>query len=326
MIQPSTPHPTDYVVQAHEISRAAYMMSLPERRLLYVAMSQVNTGGEELPVVEMKTGDVIRALGLPDSAYRYQEIREAAQALRSQVLTMDKTDGGWIVYGWVDYAEWDASRDVIGIKLCDKLKPYVLDIQAHFSLLYLKDIAQLQGKYALRLWEMVMSKQGHAGKAGNKAKEWYVPLYFHWLRTVFKIGPNEYKATKDLRRWVVDNPVREINEADMGLRIECDYGPPMRVGRKLLGVTLRCRLIDRKEPRPVNPATQTEAEQDALEPLAVQHPARFEAILKALKAQPALPGYELDPDTQRQRALEQLAEELKAPPTPRRKRASPSKS
>lgn len=300
MILPAVPQKTDYVVQAHEISRSAYALTVPERRLLYVAMSQVNIKGDELPVVEMKTGDVLKALGLGDSKFRYEEIRAACQNLRGQVLNMDKPGGGWIVYGWVDYAEWDEAKDTLSIKLCDKLSPFVLDLKGRFSVLALSDIAKLQGKYSLRIWELVLANQGHAGKGGNAPGEWFVQLHFSTLRAMFKIDPKDYKATYDLRRWVIDNPVREINEADLGLRIECEYDS-MRHGRTLLGVVLRCRMVERDEPRPVSPATQTETDEAALR---ARHPEKYEEILAAVRAEPPLPGISLDPETEAIRRLD----------------------
>lgn len=300
MILPAVPKATDYVLQAHEISRAAYMLSVPERRLLYVAMSQVDIKGEELPVVEMKTGDVVRALGLPRSKFRYEEIRAACQNLRGQVLNMDKPGGGWIVYGWVDYAEWDAAKDTLSIKLCDTLKPFVLDLKGRFSVLALADIAKLQGKYSLRIWELVLANMGHAGKGGNQPDEWFVQLHFSTLRAMFKIDPKEYKATNDLRKRVIDQPVREINEADLGIRIECEY-ESMRHGRTLLGVFLRCRKVARDEPRPVFPATQSESEEAELK---TRHPEKFEEILASVRAEPPLPGIALDPEIEALRRLE----------------------
>ena len=278
------PTEADYVVQAHKISRAAYDMPVMQRRLIYLAMAQVRPTDDELPIVQMTVGDVVRALRLNDSALRYEEIRAAVRGMMERVIEVDEPDG-WLLYHWVDTARYIKSRDSIVLKLSDELKAHVLQLRDTFAIISIADIARLQGRYALRLFELVMSNKGHVGKDGNKAGEWYTDLEFDHLRAMFKISPDEYKMTADLRRKVVDSPVREINEADLGLYLECDYSKYRR-GKRLFGVRLKCKLISRNDLRPVSPATKAEEEDEAL---LAANAERFAVLLAEEKAQGEFP-------------------------------------
>lgn len=257
------PTEEDYVIQSHDISRAAYSMPVLERRLLYLAMAQVRPDDEEPSKIEMKTVDVAKALGMTDDKGEvrgkdYTSIREAAAGLRGQVLNLD-TPFGWIITGWVHTATWIKSRDVIQLKLSDDVMPFAWELQS-FGILQVRDLAKLQGQYSQRLFELVMSWKGMSGKGGNKPGTWFVDAEFATLRARYKIQPQQYKATNDLRKRIIDDPVREINEANIGIRIDCDYDY-FRHGRKLLGVRLKVKETKPGEPRPVTPATKAEKEE-----------------------------------------------------------------
>lgn len=297
------PSDEDYVLQANQISRAAYTMPLMQRRLLHLVMAQVQIHDDSLGVVEMKVGDVVRALRLGDAGPRYEEVRLAAKALVSQVLDVDTPDG-WKIYPWVRLAEYIRSRDVVQFRLSEDLLPYIRDVQDLYQTIAISDMTALQGKHALRVFELVMANRGFAGRGGNQPGTWYVDLEFDTLRTLLKIKPNEYKLTADLRKYVVDAPVREINEAGIGLRVECDYDT-LRRGRRLLGVRLKCKLLKKSDPRPVTPATKQEDEEERLKE---KYPERYAELLAEAKKQRALPGLKLDPELE---ALRRLAEEAK---------------
>lgn len=298
------PSDEDYVLQANQISRAAYSMPLMQRRLLHLIMAQVQIHDSKMAVVEMKVGDIVRALHLGEQGNRYEEVRLAAKALVGQVLDVD-TEEGWQIYPWVTLAELVKSRDVVQFRLAEELLPYVRDVQELYQTIAIADMTALQGKHAFRIFELVMANRGFAGRGGNQPGTWYVDLEFETLRTLLKIGPDEYKVVGNLRARVIDGPVREINEAGIGLRIECDYDT-LRRGRRLLGVRLKCKLLKRTDPRPVTPATKAEAEEDRL---IEEYPERYAELLAEESKQRPLPGISLSSEM---RALGRLAAEVKA--------------
>lgn len=306
------PKASDYAVQAHQISRASYTMPVMHRRLVYLAMAQVRPTDSELPEVEMSTGDIARALGIASS--NYEEIRAAARGSLSHVLDID-TEDGWIQFQWFSRCRYIKTRDAIKLKLNDELKPYVIALQSAFAVVPIADISRLQGRHALRLFELVMSNRGMAGTGGNKPGCWYYDIEFAHLRSLLKIGSHEYKLTADFRRWVVDGPVREINEANIGIRIECDYDK-FREGRTLKGVRLNARLLRRDEPRPVGPATMAENDEARL---VAQYPDLYETYLAEERRSPSMFG-DSEPYYQG-RAIKRLAEhdaQLKAKRRPTR--------
>jgi len=155
---------------------------------------------------------------------------------------------------------WDWDR--ITMKFNKELAEALGDFKKQYAKFNLIDFGKLQSRYAIRIYELVMSYSGFAGKNGNKKNCWYIEtMPIAQLRLLFDIEPNKYKMTKDFRVRVIDDPIEEINSANIGIRIEPEY---VRQGKKLLGVKFNCRWVERDEPRNVTPVTETEKEKDKL--------------------------------------------------------------
>lgn len=313
------PDDDDYVLEARQVARAAYALSVMEKRLLWLFIAQVQIRDNGLELLEVSVGDIVRALHLNDSALRYEEVRAAVDLLMGRVIHIEEPTG-WVKYHWVETARYTRETDTIQVRLSDELTPYVLDLKGSFAIIQVSDLARLQGKHSTRLFELVMQGRGFAGQEGNRAGEWFVDLDFAMVRKMFMIDPKEYKNTWSLRNRVIDDPIREINEAGLGLRITADYDH-FRRGRTLSGVRLLVKLTRPGEPRDVSPATPTEK---AAASLIDQYPEEYAKHLAAVRASPPLdPVFALEPETE---ALRRLEAEIEARKAPARKRGRPRKN
>jgi plasmid replication initiation protein len=272
-----------------------------QARFVYVAMAQIRPDDYDFLTVEMSVGDIVKALGLSDAGSNYDQVRAVKKGAMSRVLELD-TGNGELSFNWFSWVNYIKSRDVLQVCFNDQLKPYILELKKQFQIHTITDLSKLQGRYSMGLYLVAMSYKGMAGTGGNKPGEWYVDLQFDYLRQHFKIGDNQYKVKADLRIRVIDNPIREINEAGIGIRIDCDYDK-WRRGRRLDGVRLICRLIKPDEPRPVHPATASEKDAQALR---AKYPDEWRRFYEADESQPNLPF--LNADT-RERLREERADE-----------------
>lgn len=305
------PKSDDSVLQAHAISRAAYTMPVGVRRLVYLAMAHAKPEEKGFMDVTMKVGDIARAFNLGDRGTVYTRLRRMVTDAVKYVLEIDLPDKGWEVYTWLSYAKYTPKTDSITLRLNEELRPYVLDVQRFFTPLAIADIAKLQGRHSLRWYELVLSRQSQADAAGH----WWYEVELVELRHLFKIGPNEYRLTADLRKKVIDAPVQEINEAGLGLRLDPEY---LRHGRELVGVRMHCQSVGRNDPKPVKAPTPEEAADDALK---AAHPKRYAEILADIRAQEDLPGMTWASPTMRDLAQQSEAlARLRAEVKPRRGR------
>ena len=201
----------DYALQAHAISRSAYSMPVLLRRLVYLVMAQARPQDKGFMEITMSVGSISRALEMGDHGIVYERIRSCVIDGLKQMLEIQQPNGDWVAFQWLAKAEYVKAKDAITIRLHEELRPYVLDLQKAYASIAIADISRLQGRYSLRIFELVMSRKGQ-----TIAGKWYYEAELSELRRIFKIGANEYRMTADFRKRVIETPIREINEAEIG--------------------------------------------------------------------------------------------------------------
>lgn len=283
------PSRDDFAIQSHCISRAAHDCPVMLKRLIFLAMAQVRPEDKGFMEISMTVGDIARAIAGPEEpggsgpqGVVYARIRALAIDGIRRVVEIEMPNGDWTIFQWFQRLKYSKKTDTLTICLHEELRPYVSQVKgwASFSI---RDIARIQGRHALRWYELVKSREGQANEKGF----WFYDTTFDELRHLFMIGPNEYPRTGDFRKYVIDAPIEEINEADIGFHLEADY-TPYRQGRRLLGVHMKCRKVKRDEPRPVAAAKDSK-EELAYKELPPERQARVDELAAMLKTQGELP-------------------------------------
>ena len=229
------------VVMDNKLIRASYKLTVNEIRLILVAISQMPKGDE--PVNPKKAyyitkNDFVR-LGI-DPKNVARDIRSACKDLLSRVVTI-KTPIGDLDTHWVHNvlhfksevferlkkehpgAESDeefinslrlhnlmdslpmiANSDdnlIARVVLHEDIIPYISQLREQFTQLMLDDVVDFGSFYSYRIYLMMMQFRS-TGICTIKISD---------LRETLELK-DKYEATKDLRRWVVDTAVDEINE------------------------------------------------------------------------------------------------------------------
>jgi plasmid replication initiation protein len=123
-----------------------------------------------------------------------------------------------------------------------KLAAFLSELRKMYAKLYLKDIGKLQSKYSIRILELAVSFASMSGKEGNNNETWYCEYSIPDWRLLLAIPEDAYQETKRLRQKVIENPVKEINNAGIGLEITTEG---IKQGRKLKAVRLICKKTAR---------------------------------------------------------------------------------
>lgn len=246
-IKRTTPEPSDESAVGHQLSRAAYRLPLMQARVLQVVLSQLRPNDTSFPTVEMAVGDVLRALGLEDTGFYREQLRAQTKALRSQTLDVDTGDG-WAQFGFVDRAEWIKTRDVLQVRLSSDIADLTLDLKGLFSMISNEEFARLTGEYSIRLFQLLSSWKDKAGKDGNRPGCWWWESDFATIRHLMKVPAEAYRGsdgTTNFKAKVIENPIKEINAADLGLVVETEY---KKRGRSIVGVRFNCKLTTKAKP------------------------------------------------------------------------------
>lgn len=309
-IKRALPDPADESAVSHQLNRAAFRLPLMQARVLQVVLSQLRPTDTSFPTVEMSVGDILRALSLEDRTYYREEIRAATKGLMGHVIDAETPDG-WIQFHFVDRARFIKTRDAIQIRLSEEISDLVLDLKGLFSMVSNEEFARLTSEYAIRIFQLVSSWKDKAGKDGNAPGAWWWDTDFDSLRRLMKVPVGTYSGrngTNAFKVKVIENPVKEINAADLGLFISTEY---KKRGRSIVGIRFHCRLTSKAKPIGKVPS---EPDKAILKRRATK---RWQELFRLIQAQLELRGMpELDPETKRSmdeaKADQMLADELAA--------------
>lgn len=225
----------------NKLIRASYKLTLNEIRLILVAMSQMPKNNE--PVDPKKayyiTKDDFVRLGVePKNVAR--EIRSACSDLLNRTLSI-KTPLGDLGTHWVhnvlhfksdvferlkkEYPNSENDAEFINslrmhnlldslpiiansddniiarVVLHEDVVPYLTQLKTQFTQLMLNDVTGFGSYYSYRIYLMMMQFKTTG----------YCTINLADFRKALELE-DKYEATKDLRKWVIDTAVNEINE------------------------------------------------------------------------------------------------------------------
>lgn len=124
-------------------------------------------------------------------------------------ITLNYKNGGFEFKHIYDIMKYEPEQGLI-IKFDNKMKPYILEIVGQQYTKYkVKALFTLSSAYAWRILELLFTKQGYFKKGYHQV---YIEYEIGKLREVLNVGEDMYKKTTDFRMYVLDRPIKEINE------------------------------------------------------------------------------------------------------------------
>ena len=229
----------DLVVMDNAITKAAYNLSVNEQRLILSAIAQIPKGRSVEPsqFYYITREDFIALGSSPNVASR--DIRKATKDLMKKTLFI-QTDKGVLEFHWLsevlrydknaeakirakyprpsDYDNYisalrmynlteernpytDTDDMVARIVFNDRILPFLSDLKANFTQFLLEDMSGFGSIYSFRIYQMMMQFKSTG----------YLKIKLSDLRYRLALV-NKYSATKDLKKWVIETAVSEINE------------------------------------------------------------------------------------------------------------------
>jgi len=300
----------EYVLQHNAISRSIYSMSTTARRLVAMAMSYLPMDGSNYKV-EFTVKEYMESIGLTKGTKQIIDLINAVRECISSFIEIQRPNGSLSVYTWFSEAtlqvllpnpDDDSINDIpfrlseepeifqnfariyntIEMEFNPKLGAALQEFKKAYAKIDLANLGALTSRYAIRYYEIAMSEAGFKGKNGNKAGEWYFEYTIPELRTLFALPGEKYPRTGDFRIYCIDNPIEDLNAANIGLYITPEY---IRKGKYLAGVKFLCRETRRDE-RPANEDTTDTAKLG--ERLRKKYPEAAEKFEHDIKAQGGL--------------------------------------
>lgn len=196
------------VVKSNHIIEASYRLSVAEQRVILSAISQVR---RDKPVTDavlysVTAAEIAQLCGTdPKTAYR--DLQTAAERLQTRRVTLLlEPDGVTIrskrrrVTCWVQTVDYIDQEGRIEMRFGKDILPYLTGLQREFTRYALSDVAKMTSAYSIRLYELLMQ-----WPEGHRVIE--VGEFRRWLQL-----EKRYPLMADLRRWVIEPSIEQINE------------------------------------------------------------------------------------------------------------------
>jgi plasmid replication initiation protein len=296
-----------YVLQHNAISRSIQNLSANAKKLTAMTMALL-PADLSCRTAAFTFTEFCKALGIEYGGKTRQLLKDAVKECMQSTITVELPNKNWKIYTWFSVAECDETTGVCTMTFSEALATVLLDLKRIYAKINLKDMGKLQSKYALRFFELAKSYESLAGKDGNRSGYWYFERSLPELRQLLAVPPEAYPATDNFRRKVVEGPVKELNEAQIGITIETTG---IKQGRNLKAIRFTCQQTVKKLPakrsRGHSRKTATAPDKQLLLPEATPETTREAKELEHLK--------ELYPETFTALYTEELTKPSFLPPT-----------
>jgi hypothetical protein len=148
------------VTQANALARSAQEMTLQEKRLLLLAISQIRQNDQSFVKYRIPITAIQDYLDIETKAV-YERTQEITNKLMSRVLHIDDENGNWEKFQWVSYSKYFSKKQseigeaCIEIQLHEHLRPMLLNLRKYFGSVPLLQIAPMPSVNSIRVFEIL---------------------------------------------------------------------------------------------------------------------------------------------------------------------------
>lgn len=236
---------------ANRLVESCYWLSTAEQRLIQYAIGQCEAAQQSLSIwthVEV-VADVFAAQ-FPQALQGdpYLEIKKAVEALFERFVTVydldpESGEARITTMRWIGSASYLDDARTVGFTLAPAVIRNHERLKEALTHPKLDKFAGLSSIYAVRLYALLHRQHGkHEISLGQ-------------VRDLLEIVPMEYKLTADLKKWVLDVAIVQINQHS-DVNIECE---PKKTGRTIT------HFVFTVNPKPTPGAGEDQAYRDRLE-------------------------------------------------------------
>ncbi len=196
------------IYKSNALVEASYRLSVQEQRIVLACISQVRRD-------EAVTDEVLYSVTAADLAQlsgtaieaAYSELKAAALRLRRREVRLTQEPNGKgkkpsvMITGWVQTIIYREGEGRVELRFTRDMLPYLTELTRQFTRYALADVAQMDSAHAIRLYELLIQWESKG------SREISVEELREWLQL-----EDRYPLMADLRRWVIEPSVAQINE------------------------------------------------------------------------------------------------------------------
>ena len=194
------------VYKANQVVEAGYKLSLNEQRVVLACIAQVHSKEELLTTdeFELTARDFARMFSVSEDR-AYHALIDVTESLFNRYVVVDnpypeRPRIKRLKMRWISSIKYIPDEGKTILSFSKDMLPYLSDLKGRFTRYELQNIGKMTSVYGIRLYELLMQWQ----TTGTRIVE------INWLKKQFEIE-NNYAAIKDLKKYVIDPGVKDIN-------------------------------------------------------------------------------------------------------------------
>ncbi len=218
--------------------RASYKCSATTQRMYFYSIFKYLSSKESQNSVSFSFSDFYTDLNLSDGQKTRHLIKESANEILGMKMVLEDNEQKYELINVFQSAKCVFTETTFTFKFTEDMKIFLDELkEIGFSLFEINDLGKLKSFYALRYYLIALSYRGFKGKKGNTKNAWFFDYSVEELRRVFDIQDGEYLQMGPFKNIVVELPLKELNEKNLGIQIFCT---PQKKGRKIVGFHFDC--------------------------------------------------------------------------------------
>ena len=226
------------IKKSNELVQARYKLTLEEQRLILNLASYIHKDDEDFKSYEIRVADFVKMFGLEKRKAIYKAVEDTAKELVGKRIELSR-DGKKIYASWLSYAEYVEGSGVIKVEFHKSLKPYLLQLKENilmgniegFVKYPLSTVVNFKSSYSIRLYELLKMEVWKAEK--EKKKQFEKVFTIEEYRSILGLEKKNYPIFADLKRWVIEPPVREVSDKTELNIFETRY---IKTGKKITSI------------------------------------------------------------------------------------------
>lgn len=197
---------TRMIRKDNRLIEAQYRLSVHQQRVVYTLLEMIHPADDDLMPYTISISDMAERFGLEKSNAIYAQMQEAISDLVVKKLVI--TEGAdTVVMAWLSQARYRKGQGTVEISFHKDLKPYLLHLKSYFTQYNIASVIRFKSSYSIRFYELLKMNE-YLGRGGR----FYRDFSLQSLRVLLQIGDEKYQNFKDLRVFVIETAVKEVND------------------------------------------------------------------------------------------------------------------
>lgn len=147
-----------YVVQANELIEGKQNLKLNSAKIIRALIMQIKPDDDELKSYVVGIPELSKMLDI-GAANLYRNIDNITDdIMTNHVAIKDQHQGKFIKIQWVTACAYEKGVGLV-VKMNPLLKPFLLNLQEHYTQYQLENILAMKSIYAIRIYELIQKEQ-----------------------------------------------------------------------------------------------------------------------------------------------------------------------